>query len=145
MTLPALLRRLAGVLLLLAVLSASGADASGRRNFLLPGGDAAMTLKQFTEQSGGQVMYLVDSVRGITTHAVRGRYAPREALKRMLAGTPLAALEDERTGALTISRSVAAVEKKIPVPAAPAVSSAEAAGAILELSPFEVNVTRDRG
>jgi outer membrane receptor protein involved in Fe transport len=145
MTYSALLRRLAGVLLLLACLPASGADATGRREFHVPGGDAAATLKQFTEQAGGQVMYLVDSVRGVTTRAVRGRYAPREALKRMLAGTPLAALEDARTGALTISRIAAPVDRKGGAPAAPPVSSAEAAGAILALSPFEVNVTRDRG
>ena len=79
MTYPALLRRLAGVLLLFVCFPAFGADAAARRDFRLSGGDAAVTLKQFTEQSGEQVMYLVDSVRGVTTRAVRGRHAPREA------------------------------------------------------------------
>ena len=144
MTYPALLRRLAGVLLLFVCFPAFGADAAARRDFRLSGGDAAVTLKQFTEQSGEQVMYLVDSVRGVTTRAVRGRHAPREALNRMLAGTPLSVVVDERTGALTISRA-ASIERKLVSHTAVKEPSLEAASAVIELSPFEVNVTSDRG
>jgi outer membrane receptor protein involved in Fe transport len=142
MTYPASLRRLAGVLLLLACVPALGAGPAARKAFQLPGGDAAVTLKQFTEQSGEQVVYLVDSVRGVTTKPVRGQHAAREALRRMLAGTPLAAVEDARTGALTITRPVPPVAR--PAPAAAAVPPPPA-DEILELSPFEVNVRQDRG
>ena len=54
-----------------------------------------MTLKRFLNQSGGQVVYLVDSVRGVATKPVRGRFTAREALQRMLAGTPLMTTESE--------------------------------------------------
>lgn len=145
MTYPALLRRLAGVLLLCACLPAFGADAAARREFRLSGGDAAVTLRKFTEQSGEQVMYLVDSVRGVTTRAVRGRYAPREALQRMLAGTPLAAVADERTGALTVSRAAKPAERKVATNRPPPEATLDSGDSVIELSPFEVNVTRDRG
>ncbi|HWA25015.1 MAG TPA: TonB-dependent receptor plug domain-containing protein [Lacunisphaera sp.] len=131
-------RRLAGVLLLgAALLSLGAAGPPVHRKFQLPGGDAAVTLKRFVRQSGEQVVYLVDSVRGVTTQAVQGEFTPRDALQRMLEGTPLAALEDARTGALTINRT-----GPFKPPARPA---AALAPEVLQLSPFEVNVSQDRG
>ena len=55
MTYSASLRRLAGVLLLFICLPVFGADEPVRKDFRLPGGDAAVTLKKFVEQSGEQV------------------------------------------------------------------------------------------
>lgn len=143
MTFPASLRRLAGVLLLLACLPAFGADQPARRNFRLPGGDAAVTLKKFVDQSGEQVVYLVDSVRGVATKSVRGRLTSREALRRMLAGTPLTAGEDADTGALTIRRDAPPSAPRKPDP--PAEARVPLRNEVIELSPFEVNVGRDRG
>ncbi|HEY8994569.1 MAG TPA: TonB-dependent receptor plug domain-containing protein, partial [Lacunisphaera sp.] len=143
MTFPALLRRLAGVLLLFICLPAFGADEPARKDFRLPAGDAAVTLKKFVEQSGAQVVYLVDSVRGVTTKAVRGKLASREALRRMLAGTALTALEDTRTGALTISRGEPPAIRKPASP--PAAAPPSGADEVLTLSPFEVNASRDEG
>jgi iron complex outermembrane recepter protein len=75
-----------------------------KRAFNLPRGDAATTLKQFAADAGTPIVYLVDRVRGITTHAVSGDFAPREALERMLAGSALEAAQDAATGALVVSR-----------------------------------------
>ena len=108
MTTSVILRRLAGVcLLILGALQLTAAEAP-RKNFTLPGGDAAVTLKQFVEQSGEQVAYLVDTVRGVPTKPVSGSHTPIEALNLMLAGTPLTAVQDDRSGALTVSRGVPA-------------------------------------
>ena len=79
------------------------ADA-GTRTFNLPRGDAAVTLKQFAAVAGTPIVYLVDRVRGATTNAVAGAFAPRDALDRMLAGTALSAEQDAATGALVVSR-----------------------------------------
>jgi outer membrane receptor protein involved in Fe transport len=141
MTYPALLRRLAGVLLLSACLPAFGAEPPVRKNFRVPAGDAAATLKHFVDQSGAPIVYLVDSVRGVDTRAVHGTYTAREALRRMLAGTPLVVVVDAGTGALTIRRIAAAPPKVAP----PAEARAPLDQRAVALSPFEVNVSRDRG
>src|SRR4051794_16018155 len=99
MTPAASLRRLAVVLWFLLGLLAFGANEPVRKNFRLPSGDAAVILKRFVEQSGEQVVYLVNSVRGVATQAVQGEFTSREALQKMLASTSLVMREDERTGA----------------------------------------------
>src|SRR5262245_47520157 len=78
--------------------------APAARNFHLPGGDARVMLKRFIEQSGEQVFYFVDAVRGVTTQPVEGTFVSRTALEHMLEGTPLRVMEDAQTGALTVRR-----------------------------------------
>ncbi len=82
-----------------------------KRAFNLPRGDAAVTLKQFAAAAGTPIVYLVDRVRGATTNAVTGEFAPREALERMLAGSALEAAQDTVTGALVVSRKRTAESK----------------------------------
>jgi len=72
--------------------------------FDLPAGEAATTLRLFSERSGQEVLFATDVVRGVQTNAVRGELAPRAALERMLAGTALVAIADERSGALAVKR-----------------------------------------
>jgi outer membrane receptor protein involved in Fe transport len=85
--------------------TATAAEApAGKRAFNLPRGDAAVTLKQFAAAAGTPIVYLVDRVRGVTTNAVSGELAPRDALERMLAGSALEAAQDAATGALVVSR-----------------------------------------
>lgn len=80
------------------------AQAAGSVNFNVSAGEASITLKQFSEQSGQIVVYLVDVVRGVKTAAVNGRYTPREALDRMVAGTSLNVVQDTSTGALAVRK-----------------------------------------
>lgn len=111
-TMPRLLRRVLGAIFLgtlvfssITPLSAATNESEPtRKTFSIPAGDAAATLKQFTEQSGEQVVYLVNDVRGVTTKPVAGDFTPREALSRMIAGTDLVVVQDEQTGALTVNR-----------------------------------------
>lgn len=79
-------------------------EAAESRSYNLPRGDAATTLKQFAADSGEQIVYLVDNVRGQKTNAVIGEYSAREALNRMLAGTGLVASHDPATGAFVVGR-----------------------------------------
>ncbi len=82
---------------------AAGADPP-KKTFRLSEGDAAVTLKQFSQQAGEQIVYPIDLVRGVKTNSVRGEFTPRDALNRMVANTGLVAVQDEKTGAFTVGR-----------------------------------------
>jgi hypothetical protein len=85
----------------------AAAPARGKeetRRFDISSGDAFTTLRQFSVQSGEQLIYQADSLEGVRTDAVQGRYTSREALGRMLVRTALAVTQDARTGTLAITR-----------------------------------------
>lgn len=117
------------------------------KRFDLPRGDATATLPRFIEQSGEQVVYLVNNVRHVTTLPVRGEFEARAALDRMLAGTVLYAVQDERTHAFVINRTPSGQS----APARPATSSPRhtpaetlpADGSIIRLPSFTVESGRD--
>lgn len=128
--------------------------ANARRHYDLPAGDAAQTLKLFSEQSGEQIVYPVEQVRGQQTNAVRGELTTREALDAMLAKTGLMAVQDEKTGALAVKR-VADVTSSKPSGRAqddfkPGTSNGgeqkgNNEGEVLTLSPFIVSGVKDSG
>ncbi len=89
--------------MLLAV--AHGAESTPR-DFAIPAGDAAVTLTEFARQSGEQIAFLSDTVRGQRTPAVEGRFVPSDALQRMLADTNLTVRRDPATGAMTVVRQM---------------------------------------
>lgn len=136
------------LVIVLGAVSGRAADVS-RKAFDIPAGAAATTLKQFSAQAGGPLLYTADAVAGVSTNAVKGVLAPPDALNQMLDGTRLVGRRDQATGGLSVTRR----------PIAPAVSTGGAAdgadststGAnngtkdILALSPFTVNSDRDRG
>ena len=94
---------LAAVGFLALTLTAVAAESS-KKSFDLPAADAAQTLKAYSDQSGEQIVYPVERVRGVKTNAVKGEYSPREALDLMLASTGLSAVQDASTGALAVRR-----------------------------------------
>ncbi|SDS37569.1 TonB-dependent receptor [Opitutus sp. GAS368] len=75
-----------------------------KRAFDLPAADAAVTLKAFAEQSGREIVYAVDAVRGTRTNAVKGELLPQEALELMLAGTDLMATQS-KGGLLAVKKA----------------------------------------
>jgi len=81
-----------------------GAAEATKKSFDLPAGDAATTLKAFTQQSGEQIVYPVEQMRGVKTNAVTGELSARAALDLMLKDTGLVAVQDEKTGALAVRR-----------------------------------------
>ena len=87
------------------VSTAREAVPAPKRHYDLIEGDASKTLRLFVEQSGVEIVYVVTKVRGVQTNAVRGEFAAREVLHRMLAGTALLLVEDAKTGAITVGRN----------------------------------------
>lgn len=100
------LRRLTGLVSSLALLLAVAVHAAEdvRKDFDIAEGDAPVTLKAFSAQAGGQLIFSANSVDGVRTAAVRGSYTVRDAIERMLTGTPLVAMQDARTGAWVVKR-----------------------------------------
>jgi iron complex outermembrane recepter protein len=138
-----LMRRAAVALPKLVMLAALAAvtvcaAAPGKKIFLLPDGDAMATLKQFVEQSGEQVFYFVDKVRGVTTHAVQGEMSARAALELMLQDTRLRAVQDDRTGALSVVERD--IRKSLPAP--PPTSGNRRADEVFLLPQFSVSGTK---
>jgi iron complex outermembrane receptor protein len=90
-----------GLFLGLGLLRAAEAP---RRTFDIPAGSAESTLQAFSQQAAGQFIFSAGKVGDAPTRAVKGVYTAREALDQMLAGTDLYAVQDDRTGALTVGR-----------------------------------------
>ena len=88
-----------------AVATLTTAVSAAKRNYAVPAGDATKTLKLFSEQSGEQIVYPVDQVRGVKTNPVAGEFTAREALDAMLARSGLIAVQDEVSGALAVKIS----------------------------------------
>jgi iron complex outermembrane receptor protein len=78
-----------GAGVLLAGAACCQAAEAARQSFNLPAGDAADMLRQLSAVSGREIL---------------GEFTALEAGNRMLAGTSLHALQDERTGALAVRR-----------------------------------------
>lgn len=72
------------------------------RDYNIPAGSLTDALNQLAEQSGLQLNYEAALTEGRTSHGLRGRFTPREALSRILADTGLAARETG-TASVTIA------------------------------------------
>lgn len=128
-----------GLLLPLALL---GADAR-RQAFHVAAGDAAVTLGELARQSGEQIVFWVDHVRGQRTRAVDGELTALDALQQMLAGTALAVVRDPATGAMTVVRRPAPPpeeQPRAPKPE-PAPEPRSPADEIVHLAEFTVSST----
>ncbi|MBI5382452.1 MAG: TonB-dependent receptor [Opitutae bacterium] len=76
------------------------------RLFNVPAGSASETLKRFAAQADREIMFPAEPLAGIRTKALKGRFTPSDALKRLLANTTLRAVEDAKTGAFVVIRTV---------------------------------------
>ncbi|HEU4992767.1 MAG TPA: TonB-dependent receptor [Luteimonas sp.] len=108
------MRSLRVVMLTLACSAALAAQAqtASRARIDIPAGDLATALGELARQSGAQVIFRADQMRGLHTSGVQGELTTDEALQRVLAGSGFAARRDS-SGALVIVKQAAA-------PAAPA-------------------------
>jgi len=97
---------------LLTLTTAGWAADFIKRLFTIPPGAAESTLRQFSQQAGVQFIFDTDQVSGLRTAALQGEYFPREALDRMFTGTGWTAVQDPKTGALTLRKGTA--EKNVP-------------------------------
>lgn len=118
----ALHRRLRGFALTaaagLSLLAAMRAEDAKPRPFDIAASDAEKALKEFSVQSGQQVLVPSELVAGVRTPGVHGEFTPRVALDRMFAGTRLVAVPDEAGGAFAIVRRTAKPSSRPPLNAA---------------------------
>lgn len=132
------------------------ADSGARKRFDLPAGDAAAALKLFAEQSGQEIIFLPETLKGVKTNAVRGELTARAALDALVAGTPLAVVES-KSGALAINRaSDPNAARTAPTPAAvrpsanpardsAAPSAARSGDEVVTMSEFIINAEASQG
>ena len=85
-----------------------------KMKFVLPAGEAAVTLQAFCQQSGEEIIYPAEQIRAIKTNDVHGELTARAALDQMLNGTGLIVVQDEKTGALAVR--LAPPQSKLPRP-----------------------------
>lgn len=83
------------------------AQAAAKKTYALPADDAAVVLRQFAEQAGVEIVYSAEAVRGVRTNAVTGEFTALDAVNRLIAGTDLLAVQDEKTGAIAVNRTPA--------------------------------------
>ena len=113
---------------LFTLLSTSTRAAEAVRTYDIPAGIAEQTLKTFSAQSGCEVLFATKTVGKTATNAVRGDFTAAEAIKQLLAGTGLAATQDGKTGAFTVTSTPAAQTKRGAAP--PTVTRSELTGTI---------------
>lgn len=101
---------------MVACATVTWAAETGERSFDLPEEAAERSLRKFATQSGQEVLFTTDTVAAVKTNSVRGQFAPREAIGRMLAGTVLGARQDEATGAWRVRREAAQRVEVAPAP-----------------------------
>lgn len=75
-----------------------------KKKYDIPPGDASETLLEFVDQSGEQIIFLVDRVRGYKTKAVKGTFSSDVALAQLLENSRLHYVSDQATGALMVRR-----------------------------------------
>jgi outer membrane receptor protein involved in Fe transport len=77
--------------------------AAQTRSYDIPASDLPAALDRFAQQSGAQIVYKVDEVRGKRSKSVKGSYDTGEALRRLLAGSGFEARRDN-SGAFAVVR-----------------------------------------
>jgi hypothetical protein len=94
--------------------STVGAADSVSHLFDITVSNAETALKEFSFQSGQQIVVPTELLDGVRTHAVHGEWTEQAALDRMFLGTPLVAVADTPSGAFAIVRR-SSRPRKIPI------------------------------
>lgn len=130
------------LLFLTAAVGSAFAAEEARKNFNLPAGPASETLKQFAAQAGVEIVFAPESIGAVTTKAVQGEVAPREALNLMLIGAGLIWSQETSTGAFAVRKGAADPNalRAAPARASDRPLNESAVAEIVQLSPFEVTV-----
>lgn len=133
-------RPLRAVLLALACSAALAAQAqSPIVRFDIPAGDLAAALDAYARQSGTQLVYRADQLRGARSGGVRGALSAGDGLARLLAGSGFAARTDA-SGAVLIVPQAAPPAR--PAPARPPAAAADAPAPVTELQTVQVTGSR---
>ncbi|MGT2513192.1 STN domain-containing protein [Sphingomonas panni] len=86
---------------------AAGAQERRQIDFDVPAQDAAAALNDWSRATGIQILFPQDALKGRRVSGLRGRFAPRVALDRLIATLPLRVVTD--TPRMVALRAVAPV------------------------------------
>lgn len=137
-----MLRLFAGLLLAWPATQMSAAEAA-QISFNVPAGDAVSTLRQAARQAGREIVFIAETVQGVKTAPVQGKFTTLDALNRMVAGTELQIVQEEKDGAITVTRSTPA--EKNAASRRDSTAAAQTAEANIQLQKFEVTSSRVDG
>src|SRR5688572_25432778 len=70
--------------LLLAPPAAAQGKSSAKKSYDISVGDASRTLREFSDQSGEELLYSTEAIRGVKTNPIKGTLSSREALDSLL-------------------------------------------------------------
>lgn len=93
-----------GWLLMLAMAMGGCVGAENTHAMDIPEGPATETLREFARQTEVEILFDLQSVSGVRTHGIKGRYEPVDALRMMLENTALKIDLDHETGAFAVVR-----------------------------------------
>src|SRR5437868_3101962 len=85
------------VLLVFALAAISWAAEAPRRAIDLPADSLEQSLKRLSTQAGVQIIFSPELTDGIRTKSLKGEFTVVEAANRLLAGTHLYLVNDERS------------------------------------------------
>lgn len=105
---------------LLSVSAYAIADET-KRAIRVPSGDLAAGLELLAKQSGSDIVYRPDQVRGFQTSGANGELSTEQAVMKLLKGTPLT-LSMDATGAMLIALPAAAPSERPQASASPPAS-----------------------
>jgi len=117
-----------------------------QRRIDIPAGDLVTGLDALAAQSGTQLLYRADQLKGVRTRGVHGNVSPDEALKKLLSGSGYDIHRDASSGAVVIVKAdpqePAAKPAPPPPPPRPAPAQAEAPQQPAQLESVEVTGSR---
>lgn len=93
-------RRVLAVALAMASLTGHAADTTAVD---IPSGDLAAALEAYAKQTGLELVFRADQLKGLRTRGVQGVLSPQDAITRLLEGTNLRLQQDQATGAMVIA------------------------------------------
>jgi outer membrane receptor protein involved in Fe transport len=96
--------RTALIVIALTISISANAIADSPKPVNVPAGDLTAALELLQKQSGVEIVYRPELLKGVRTGGVKGTLSPEEAVTKLLKGTTLK-LRSDRTGLLLISTS----------------------------------------
>jgi iron complex outermembrane recepter protein len=107
-----LLRAGATTLLAFSLGLAANAATAEKLKFDIPAQSATSALRLFAQQAGMELLFSQDVVNGVSTREVIGEFAREDALKQLLTGTDLRAVEQD--GVITIKLQETSATERSP-------------------------------
>ncbi|MFL6586679.1 MAG: TonB-dependent receptor domain-containing protein [Luteimonas sp.] len=138
-------RPLRAVLLALACATALSAQAQTAPVTAVPAGDLATALDAFARQSGVQLVYRADQLRGARTRGIDAGLSPQQALDRLLQGSGFVAQRDADGAVLVVPQPLLAQTGRATPPrpaAAPPPPTPPVPAPVTELQTLQVTGSR---